>query len=209
MQIVVGSCGSYPYLDHYRPAKHCRRLENTRVPHHCQKFLPGKFKRCRTFNSYRWGLDLDDSDRDLKYLRPFVKSRKKKTKAIRRFASLDIRLLLHTKDNCNCMPAFSNTEPHCVGSLQLCKAQSGGLSSCCDSFPAPRNVLDTSCEAMAGGSNRLQRGLNWAGYLRDYFARKKINFTMHVEFTTGRFAHSFGDMTNAPIFHEWVFVTNA
>eukprot|EP00930_Biecheleria_cincta_P023698 TRINITY_DN17072_c0_g1_i2.p1 TRINITY_DN17072_c0_g1~~TRINITY_DN17072_c0_g1_i2.p1 ORF type:complete len:690 (+),score=93.42 TRINITY_DN17072_c0_g1_i2:37-2106(+) len=208
LQIVIGSCGSYPYLDHYRPAKHCRRLENTRVPHRCQKFLPGKFKQCKSFNSYRWGLDFDDSHRDLKYLTPFVKSKRRKNKAIRRFAAVDLRLLLHVKDNCNCMPAFSNTEPHCIGSLQLCKAQSGGQSSCCDSFPAKRNILDTSCEAMAGGSNRLQRGLNWAGHLRDFFARKRINFSIQVEFNTGSFAHSFGDMASSPVFHEWVFATN-
>ena len=44
-------------------------------------------------------------------------------------------------------------------------------SNCCDTYPdATNNDLSTSCGATLQGSNRLQRGLNYMSYLRQYFA---------------------------------------
>jgi hypothetical protein len=93
--------------------------------------------------------------------------------AVARFLARDVLLLLGGEDSCNCQ-----TEG--FGNAAWCTHAAHGLSCCADTFPdadftqstagvwsCPENALSVTCGAMLQGSNRLQRGLNYWGYLKE------------------------------------------
>ena len=90
--------------------------------------------------------------------------------------ALDIRYLFGTADVCDCSAAGYENAAMCYptpSAATSCAPDSEGGAdaqtgvACCDTYPdsTTRNWLDTDGAAMLPGSTRLQRGLNYVGYL--------------------------------------------
>ncbi len=72
---------------------------------------------------------------------------------------------------------------------------------CCPSYPDANNenALDTGCEAMIQGSNRLQRGLLYVQYLQTQYGSK---FPVWGSFHG---AHNNSALYSSPTLQSWVF----
>lgn len=173
VRFFVGNPGSYVYLSPQRPAAACSPLFDTGPTHTCESF-PAPNSPCAEYDDYKYGL------RGLGYLNlylePLEKNATARAEAVARFATKDFRLFLGSEDVCNC-----NAEGYVLPISGVCTPEDGALScspddfggpGCCDTYPdAPTsNSLDHSCGGMLQGSNRLQRGLNYAGHLESLFA---------------------------------------
>ena len=93
--------------------------------------------------------------------------------ATARFCGKDVRFILGAEDACNCnSPGFANA-PACFpsGGALTCAPSAAGGPGCYDTYPdaTSSNALDVGCEAMAQGTNRLQRGLLYVQHLNRSF----------------------------------------
>lgn len=181
--VVVGDCGTYLYLDHRRPAENCSKLENTGVHHSCDSFLEPSLSSCPEYNHYKEGLDLKHVTGN-SYLLPFASDASKLDKAIDNFARTDFRLLLGSDDFCNCNAEGMRNEAACFAADHGVPSL---FSGCCDTKPdsTDRNEVDFDCKAMLQGSNRLQRGLNYASHLENVFSARGVAYTPKVAFFEG------------------------
>ena len=108
---------------------------------------------------------------------PFDTDTVLKTAALDRFARKDIQLISGAADACNCNTDGYENSAYCYPTPALaCKPDAFGGDGCCDTWPdaTTSNALDTSCEAMVQGSNRLQRGLLYAQHLNRVFPRRDL-----------------------------------
>ena len=73
---------------------------------------------------------------------------------------------------------------------------------CCDTWPDSKthNAVAFTCAAVWGGTNRLQRGLNWLAHLRHMYSG---SFEPRFAFFNG--GHSDKAMGHSEAYREWVF----
>jgi len=177
-RVIVGDCGSYLYLDHERPAEHCRKEEDTGVDHKCDSFLKPDSTQCAKYNHYKEGLDLKHVKSN-SYLSAFANDASKVAKVVDDFAKKDFRLLLGAEAVCNCNAPNMVNSPSCFVSNSQCGPSL--FAGCCDTWPdSSWNELDFNCQAMLQGSNRLQRGLNYADHLERFFSRRGVPYKSQV-----------------------------
>lgn len=132
------------------------------------------------------------------------------------------------RDVCQCnLPGFRNDPNVCYHNVESARigerSQEGedlvrlrvfalarctpGLASeqargCCDTWPDSHshNAVDFECAAVWGGTNRLQRALNWVAHLRWLYGG---DFIPKVGFFEG--GHDDSAMGHSDQFREWVF----
>ena len=169
VRFFVGNPGSYLYLSPARPAAACSPLFDTGPAHTCEAFATPTATQCGGYNDYKYGLEAMDYLN--LYLAPLVRNATARAEAVARFATKDVRIFLGSEDVCNC-----NVEGYALPGSGVCTPEGGALAcspddfggpGCCDTYPdaVKTNSLDHSCAAMLQGSNRLQRGLNYASHL--------------------------------------------
>jgi hypothetical protein len=194
ISFILGDCGSYLFLDDSRPADECTPLRDTGAEHECHSFAaPNTTQQedCADFNGFKYGLNFSKNDlAGNSYISLFGEESLEAAKT--NFAKRDVRLLLGAMDACQCqVPGFSNPS-FCFPSGVSCGPSLAG-DGCCDTYPDSLasgemplpNVVDFRCQAMLQGSNRLQRGLNWASHLKDFYTRRGVNYTMPVAIFEG------------------------
>ncbi|CAE8625511.1 unnamed protein product [Polarella glacialis] len=198
--IIIGDCSSYMYLNKHRPAASCVPWENTGPNHTCQHFqepAAAQQEQCPQFDDFKYGFSR--MPKKGSYLKSFRESEAVQAEVIDKFRLKGLRFLIGQNDACNCQfgkPSDYET----LGAVCVRQGQ------CCDSFPAPNcRIMAARCPAMLEGSNRLQRGLNYASYLRDFYARKGQFWSPPVATFTGVLTHSFGEMASSPTFSSWVW----
>jgi len=165
VRLVVSDCNTYMYNTAERPAESCRPLEDTESGHWCDEFeVPNATEYPpMEYNAYKYGTILEGTryvDRGYRYLLPF-QAASAIERAAAAFYTKDIRFVFGTQDVCNCRdPEFNNSEAFCFP--RACAGH------CADTFPdgTCHNLVDIRPAAMLQGSNRLQRGLNYAAYLQ-------------------------------------------
>ena len=168
VRFFAGAAGSYLYLAPERPAPSCSPLRDTGPAHTCGAFVVPS-TACAAYNDYKYGLQ--QLDYLNLYLAPLASNATARQEAVARFATKDLRLFLGSEDVCNCnaegfvLPQGGECAPE-GGRLQ-CAPDAFGGRGCCDTFPdsTSDNALDATCAGMLQGSNRLQRGLNFAAHL--------------------------------------------
>jgi hypothetical protein len=204
-QVVAGDCGTYLYLTRDRPTSFCTSLKDTGPKHTCDRFaVPANdtMSRCPTFNNYKIGLSFpDDYYETHSYLRPFAaRGSSALQKAIEAFPAKDLRLLLGLQDVCQCNITGFENDPGCYhpGHTCLPSLEAG----CCDTWPdsMTSNAVDSFCEAMLTGSNRLQRGLNWLSYLR-WFYGSGSGQPVRFDFFQG--GHDDKAMGRSDVWQQW------
>lgn len=212
---VLGSCGTYLYLDELRPGNKCLSMRHTHADHKCHDFRVPAAGVCDTYDTYKYGLTVKDSKSE-SYFRNFSKYPAMIEQACKQFKDKDVRFLFGQHDTCSCnVPRYHNNR---VGGFRnrgcfpdigvACGPNAHGGRSrgfgCCDTWPdGYRNNLAHSCEALLQGSNRLQRGLNFVSHLRDFFARR--NETYHPMFSVFSGAHNGTSAFTSDTFRAWVF----
>merc|ERR1712014_19161 len=87
------------------------------------------------------------------------------------FPSKGIKFLFGSEDACNCNYLSYENPSFCIHSNLSCSPVYGHGARCCDTYPdtLTENAVDNTSAAMLQGSNRLQRGLNYVYYLRNFF----------------------------------------
>jgi pimeloyl-ACP methyl ester carboxylesterase len=207
VRVIVSNPSSFLYIDKTRPAPSCRPLRDTGGSWACADFeTPPEAAACDTYDDYKYGtrtmgyLNL--------YLAPFDGDPALLATAVTRFAGKDVVYIMGTGDVCNCnADGFANTLGEACfpenGELSCTPDASGG-AGCCDTYPdAQSNALDTGCEAMVQGSNRLQRGLLYFEYLTQVYADKKVELVQQL--FTGPFAHNNSGLYASEPFQRWCF----
>lgn len=211
---VLGSCGSYLYLDGSRPGAKCLSLRDTHANHRCRDFgVPAA--GCDTYDTYKYGLMLDARSSD-GYFGKFSKSPAMLEEACNNFMHKDVRFLFGQHDTCSCNVAHYHNKRFggfrnrgCFPDIGVtCGPNVHGGSSrgygCCDTWPdGYRNNLAHSCEALLQGTNRLQRGLNFMGHLRDFYARRDKVYVPTFSIFSG--AHNGTSAFTSDAFRAWAF----
>ena len=153
---------------------------------------------------YQTGLaNLSHSAKKSLYIAPFAADAAKLAAAAEAFASKkDVRYVFGKKDVCNCnVPDFVNA-PSCYVATATCSPDLYGGPHCCDTYPDTRteNAVAHTCSAMLEGTNRLQRGLNYMGYLAAY--TNQTVAPKHGFFDGG---HNNSAFYASSIFKQWAF----
>jgi len=186
-------------------------------------------KECAGYNDYKYGLDLDDLAANA-YVKPFKESQDELDKLKSAFPRQDLRFMLGDQDYCNCNTENFENGKHCYPLLNppdripllknhthadaahthaptfprplVCLPDKYGGHGCCDTWPdaTDHNAMDTKCGGMVQGTNRLQRGLNFMDYLKDYYSGHSY---FNYDFFTG--GHDFPSMVQHPTFKRWAF----
>jgi len=176
VRAIVADGSSYVYLDQRRPdPKACNQGKDTGSNHTCTAFaVPGSssVEACPMYNDFKYGLaNLSYRAEKSLYIAPFATDAARLSAAATAFASVkDVRYVFGTQDVCNCnVPLFINADA-CYIPHATCSPDSYGGPHCCDTYPDTRteNAVAHTCSAMLEGTNRLQRGLNYIGYLAAY-----------------------------------------
>lgn len=211
---ILGGCGSYLYFDKNRPHPECSPLRHTGTEHSCDYFAQPATDACTTFDTYKYGLSLEGYHIKNTYLMSFGDYNKTVEAARADFKDKDLRFLFGDADVCSCnIPGYVNAYPSCypqlggVPCLPNAAGGSSGYDSCCDTFPGgTKNNVAFTCEAILQGSNRLQRGLNYMSYLRDFHARRQESYSpVWGTFTGG---HDSNAAYTSEVFRKWVFTDN-
>lgn len=208
---ILGSCGSYLYLDDRRPDLECSPLRHTGVNHSCDSFGTPELGDCDTFDTYKYGMSLEGYHKSNAYLMSFGNYNQTVKEAQADFKHKDLRFIFGDADGCSCnILGYSNDHDVCYPDLGgvPCRPIADGTDfggvSCCDTYPGGiKNNVAFTCEAIWQGSNRLQRGLNYMSYLRDFYARRDEEY----EPVWGTFAggHDSNAAYTSKLFREWVF----
>ncbi len=212
---VLSDASDWLYFSSDRPAAACRALRDTGAEHTCARFTPPPTGSCESFDDYKYGIDaLSKSKSRSMYLASFDDSLV--FDAVDRWFSgaLDIRYLFGTADVCDCSAAGYENAAMCYptpSAATSCAPDSEGGAdaqtgvACCDTYPdsTTRNWLDTDCAAMLQGSNRLQRGLNYVGYLGALARNRTSAWRPKYGLFDG--AHDAAAFYAAPLFADWVF----
>lgn len=180
MRVIIGDCGTYMYFDETRPHESCSPLTDTGEDHTCEIFEAPSEEQiadCQDYNTYKYGLDLTMLEGSNSYIQTFADDSTRLEQAIADFPSKDVRLLLGNLDVCQCNVEGQQNPDVCFSSGESCAPTL--FDGCCDTYPdSTSNVASHTCGALLGGSNRLQRGLNWASYLEHFYARRGVRLTM-------------------------------
>jgi len=202
-RVVVGDCGTYMYLDTTRPNASCSQLENTGTTHTCSSFETPDANACSDFDNYKYGFNFTDLDDQNSYVQAYADDSSKLQDAIQNFTQKDFRLILGNQDYCQCNVDGMNNEASCFHGADMGCSPSI-FSGCCDTYPdsTSEDACDYGCAAMLEGSNRLQRGLNYASYLKNLFAQRGVNYDPPVAFFDG--AHNNTAWAFSPDFSQWV-----
>lgn len=198
VRFFVGDPGSFVYLGPARPAAACSPLFDTGPDHKCGAFAVPT-AACAGYDDYKYGLQ-SLGYLNL-YLEPLERNASARAEAVARFATKDLRIFLGSEDVCNC-----NVEGYVLPGSGVCTPEGGALScspddfggqGCCDTYPdAQANSLDHSCAAMLQGSNRLQRGLNYASHLESALPGYR------AQVFTGAYGHSNSGMYDDAAFQK-------
>jgi hypothetical protein len=180
---IVGDCGTYLYFDEMRPHSSCTSLSNTGVQHDCNAFgVPNT--DCPGYHEYKFGLDLSTTASN-NYVAPFASDPSLLEEALTNFSYKNIRFLHGENDVCLCtFPGMDNDAVCFPQGVQCAPTEYDG---CCDTYPdaADRNACQSGCEAMLTGSNRLQRGINYARYLEQFYSKRGVNYQAQISFFDG------------------------
>eukprot|EP00854_Cymbomonas_tetramitiformis_P027855 gene27855-34412_t len=184
-------------------------------------------ENCPDYDNYRYGLTgLSEQLPGYKYLEPFAK-RDKLEQAIDDFAQKDVRFVLGLEDVCNCgtfeyenpdaclehscrdyESTTNTTQPILLNRFATMESDDEDFfqveRQCCDSYPgADLNFLSKNCESNLQGYNRLQRGLNYINYLRDFYKKRSgITLTYKVELFDG--AHDPMAFLSSSAINKWL-----
>lgn len=167
---VVSDPSTYLYLDHNRPAPNCIPLRDTGSSWTCTSFgVPDvTTTNCSDFDQYKLGLTGVGN-----YSSYFTRSSFDSSPVGLRLRSSaylckQVSFIVGGEDVCNCRVTGYTNDAHCLNHTRGCKPSF--YDHCCDTYPdaVKTNSLDVECGAMLQGSNRLQRGLNYVGYLSQY-----------------------------------------
>lgn len=219
VRVIAGDCGTYMYFDETRPHESCSPLTDTGEQHMCFSFeIPNAQKRenCPNFDTYKYGLNLTSLGGSNSYVQTFADDLGRLQEAIADFPSKDVRLLLGNLDMCQCNVEGQQNPSECFASGQSCLPSL--FPGCCDTYPdSTHNVNSYTCGGLLGGSNRLQRGLNWVSYLEHFYARRGVRLTMPKQTYFGghdsvsEFAGAHDDTAwgHSPAFARWAGWTAA
>ncbi|CAE8586009.1 unnamed protein product, partial [Polarella glacialis] len=130
VEIIIGDCSSYLYLDKLRPAASCVPLANTGPNHTCQHFEEpdaARQQQCPKYDYFKYGLGR--VPRRSTYLKSFRNSQAVKKEAIDKFRLKDVRFLIGQNDSCNCNYGQ-------VSAYQTFGAVCVRQGKCCDSSPS-------------------------------------------------------------------------
>lgn len=167
---VVSDPNTYLYFDYKRPASECSPLRDTGSSWSCNRFnVPDTVKsNCSNYNQYKLGLDGVGTYSSY-FTRPSFDSSPAGLRA-RSYAYLRkiISYILGGEDVCNCNTSGYSNQAVCLAHPTNCTPSL--YPKCCDTYPdsTTGNALGVECGDMLQGSNRLQRGLNYMGYLSQY-----------------------------------------
>lgn len=118
-----------------------------------------------------------------------------------------LHFIMGEADACNCQtPGYANGA-YCYpldGSLS-CPPDGAGGAGCCDTWPdaTNHNAMDSTCDGMVQGSNRLQRGLLYVKHLERVFG-----FAVPI-FTVPGMGHNNSDLYASPYFLEAAYYAAA
>jgi len=126
-----------------------------------------------------------------------------------KFPKKNIKSVQGAKDACNCgsinyqnmqnewcyptvnppsIPPNPNT-PFCTTNLF---GGMMGIYTCCDTWPdsfagiSGNDQAGGSCREMLGGTNRLQRAMNYKSHLEGFYAARGVNYTLPMKFFLGQ-----------------------
>ena len=201
VRVLVSDPGSYLYLHPLRPAPQCMPRNNTGPTWTCTSFLTPSSSGCAdTYDVWKYGVGggLDDN----LYILPLSTNPSELARYVAAYPTKDVRYVLGTADVCNCNTAgFSNEPGTCTPDpgVITCAPNADGPAGCCDTYPdsTTENVMDVSCEGMAQGSNRLQRGVLFTQYLQKAFS----GFAPQVAFFAG--GHNASAFMASDAFAQW------
>lgn len=201
IRFIVSDPGSFLYFADSRPLPSCSPLKDTGAGHTCTEFAPPSTPTdCPGYNDYKYGLNALGYLN--LYLAPLDSNATARAAAVARFPTRDVVYFLGSQDTCNCNSEGYTLPPdgHCKpeGGGLVCTPDAAGGKGCCDTFPDSdsSNALDVSCAGMLQGSNRLQRGLNYVGHLKDVFEGHSPVIYL------GPFAHNASGLFNDPTFQK-------
>jgi len=156
---------------------------------------------CNFFNEFRYGMDLGSMVNLSQSVTRFrnLDSNEKQAR-LQNLSNMSVSLLLGLHDVCNCntygydneavddykvcFPELSKNERQCFSNFMIASNYEG----CCDTQPAASsNAADGRCQALAQGTNRLQRGINFWHYTAQFFGVGKPPWG--IDFFSG--AHDF------------------
>jgi pimeloyl-ACP methyl ester carboxylesterase len=171
VRFVVSDPGTFLYLDDARPDPSCRPLRDTGVDASCDAFsVPPEAADCSTYDDYKYGLADGSLAYQNAYLAPLDGDAAAKAAAVARLRGKDVVFIFGQNDVCNCnLDGFANDADACYPGA-TCTPNDFGGKGCCDTYPSTSNALTNVCEAGVQGSNRLQRGLLYVAYLRNFWA---------------------------------------
>ena len=183
-RFLISDPGSYLYLTGERPSPQCRPLKDTGSNWQCDSWeVPPEV--CADYDQYKYGIAPGTFSNLNRYLEMYDRNATARSTATRLMGYKDIRFIFGAEDSCNCNSAgFQNGESCYPGGGSFsCSPNAAGGRGCCDTYPdsTSNNAMDTNCEAMVQGSNRLQRGLMYVQHLNRVFpgrARGEFPFSV-------------------------------
>jgi hypothetical protein len=187
------------YLDSTRPDSSCSVLSDTGSNHDCTSFAVPDTE-CAGYDDYKYGLNIS-SVQNNNFVVPFASDPERLEEAVTNFSKKDIRFLQGNGDVCLCtFPGMSNAASCFPKGVQCAPTE---YSGCCDTYPdsTSSNVCSSTCEAMLTGSNRLQRGINYARYLENFYAKRGVNYETKIAFFDG--SHDNTAWSLSPSFGLW------
>lgn len=195
VRYIISDPGTYLYLSPERPGSDCRPLYNTGVSPVCLNWTtpsPSELVDCPDYNQYKFGISPGLFANLNAYMAPYDIDATLRDAATARFGKKSIYFILGEEDACNCnFAGFANSQ-YCFpqGKSLDCLPNENGGTGCCDTWPdaTTSNAMDTGCEAMLQGSQRLQRGLLYVQHLNRVFLARAMGPFPH--FTVKGMGHN-------------------
>eukprot|EP01038_Epipyxis_sp_PR26KG_P016048 gene16048-21787_t len=202
---VVSDPSSYLYLDATRPNGSCLAKENTGINATCSLFLtpaPAFINQCSTYNHWKYGTAYFPLN-GYTYLNKYHFNATLVALQSSLFRGRDVRYVFGAKDNCNCNVAGYINEDYCFITTASCSPDAYGGQYCCDTWPdSENNDLSTSCPSEIQGFNRLQRGIMYMQYLKEYWSA--YDYTPFYA-TVPYMQHDTPDFLNSKYVKLWSF----
>jgi len=165
VQVSGAGCNSFLFLDSYRPAPSCRPKRSTGKKWKCNSFQAGI--DCDRYDNWEHGLAY--VGQEYSYIRRITNNRTLREKTIKDFVSKHVQFMSGDEDDCNC-----NTDEE-VDNANYCYHPFKPF--CNDVYPdacgifAVCGTVGGSCTKNVQGWTRLQRFINYMGYLTDFYSR--------------------------------------
>jgi len=176
IRYIISDPSSYLYFSSDRPNSSCIPLRDTGVNLSCTEFITyssNQASLCPRYNTWKYGLIMEELH-GYSYLATLAKNDTLRELHTASFRERDVRFVLGSHDSCNCQITEFENSAHCqygTDSSIRCSANPfDEPSTCCDTYPDSfHNHLLVDCSSNAQGTNRLQRGLVYMGYLKWYW----------------------------------------